>query len=103
MAAELPLDHRFLPQTEDSTENSEPFKASGTLWLGLIQFAASTGKVFCSANNEEDKRMASRLIRNQLPRKGLRVRPPCPPLSPPFFYGDCKRKGCEFNTRGLFY
>lgn len=81
MAAELPLDHRFLPQTEDSTENSEPFKASGTLWLGLIQFAASTGKVFCSANNEEDKRMASRLIRNQLPRKGLRVRPPCPPLS----------------------
>ena len=24
--------------------------------------------------------MASRLIRNQLPRKGLRVRVPCPPL-----------------------
>ena len=28
----------------------------------------------------EDKRMASRLIRNQLPSNGLRVRPPCPPL-----------------------
>ena len=24
--------------------------------------------------------MASRLIRNQLPSNGLRVRPPCPPL-----------------------
>lgn len=28
----------------------------------------------------EGMRMASRLIRNQLPRKGLRVRVPCPPL-----------------------
>ena len=26
--------------------------------------------------------MVRRLIRNQLPRKGLRVRAPCPPLSP---------------------
>ena len=28
----------------------------------------------------EDKRMASRLIRNQLPFTGLWVRVPCPPL-----------------------
>ncbi len=28
----------------------------------------------------EDKRMASRLIRNQLPLTGLWVRVPCPPL-----------------------
>ena len=31
--------------------------------------------------SREDKRMASRLIRNQLPSNGLRVRPPCPPLA----------------------
>jgi hypothetical protein len=28
----------------------------------------------------EGKRMASGLIRNQMPSNGLRVRPPCPPL-----------------------
>jgi len=28
--------------------------------------------------------MVSRLIRNQLPSNGLRVRAPCPPLSEPF-------------------
>ena len=37
----------------------------------------------------EGKRMASRLIRNQLPGNRLRVRAPCPPLSP-ICHGACQ-------------
>lgn len=32
------------------------------------------------ASDEEGKRMASGFIGNEVPRKGLRVRVPCPPL-----------------------
>ena len=41
----------------------------------------------------EDKRMASRLIRNQLPFTGLRVRVPCPPLH------TRERRTCEQGAR----
>lgn len=46
--------------------------------FSLPEYPALTQRRY-NSNNSEGKRMVSRLIRNQLPSNGLRVRLPCPP------------------------